>query len=630
MITQAQLLVGNFAVVGLFITAWMQVEFALSKYSRFWQAVTFGGAMGAAAIASMLLAVQNGTGGLFDLRFTVVAIASFFGGPLAGLIAAGLAAAYRLSLGGGPAIAGSITIGIAAATGWGVSLLTRNRMPALISVGILSLAVGILGPAISFAMTTSFAKFTALSGTIAFLNVASTALASVLIVRHRSVLGQRNLFYAALLQSPDYQYVKLPSGRFAAVNENVARHHGFTEPKAMLGKTDFDLTTPERAQTLFEKEQRILVSGLGFSNDEECLLDSSGARTWYSSSKVALHDPHGRIIGLAGVTHNITARKRMEAELADSRDQLSAVLGGIADGIAMFDKDGVLVYCNDRYRQFFPLTAALRRPGISFRELLEAAASKHEQKDIPVGQEALWIDRIVGSLKISGERQVTLNDDRCAHIKTSALPDGSALIVVSDITLLKQTEKNLLSMTEKLELLAATDGLTGIPNRRAFDITLEKELARNRRASTPLSLLLLDVDHFKAYNDHYGHQAGDEVLKSLARCLKDALKRPADFAARYGGEEFVVILPDTDEDGALFIADTFRSNLADLGIAHQASEQGRVTASVGMATLPPSAIYVDAMELIGRADAALYAAKEAGRDQTAGWKPAIHISKAAN
>ena len=186
-------------------------------------------------------------------------------------------------------------------------------------------------------------------------------------------------------------------------------------------------------------------------------------------------------------------------------------------------------------------------------------------------------------------------------------------------------------MTERLKLLATTDGLTGLVNRRAFDEALETEVSRSTRSGAPLSLLMIDVDRFKSYNDLYGHQAGDEVLKAVGQCLKAALKRPADLAARYGGEEFVAILPDTDEDGAFFIAESFREpdaflglrafreGLKTLAIPHQGSDKKVITASVGIAVTSRQDPIAPA-ELLHRADEALYTAKHAGRDRVTGWR----------
>lgn len=146
-------------------------------------------------------------------------------------------------------------------------------------------------------------------------------------------------------------------------------------------------------------------------------------------------------------------------------------------------------------------------------------------------------------------------------------------------------------------------------------------MLRMRRSQRPLSLLLVDVDRFKSYNDLYGHQVGDAALKTVGQCLQKAVRRPGDVAARYGGEEFAAILPDTDEDGAMFIADGFREDLRRLGVLHGGSDKGVLTASVGVATLhDDGSSSTDAGSLLRQADQALYRAKNTGRDRTIAWR----------
>ena len=158
----------------------------------------------------------------------------------------------------------------------------------------------------------------------------------------------------------------------------------------------------------------------------------------------------------------------------------------------------------------------------------------------------------------------------------------------------------------QLEALAMRDGLTGLGNRRAFEHRMAHEMDRVERYNYPLSLLMLDVDQFKEYNDSFGHQAGDLVLTTLARVL-EAEGRETDFSARYGGEEFAVLLPHTDSEGAVTMAERLRAAL------ETAAWNGRaVTASIGAATLTPA--MGDERSLISAADAALYAAKSAGRN----------------
>jgi len=168
----------------------------------------------------------------------------------------------------------------------------------------------------------------------------------------------------------------------------------------------------------------------------------------------------------------------------------------------------------------------------------------------------------------------------------------------------------------RLAALAATDGLTGLANRRQFDERLSEEWARARRDATPLSLLLIDVDHFKAFNDQYGHQAGDAALRTLGRILGEQARRPADLAARYGGEEFALLLPNTDATGSAEVGERLRNAVRDLGLLHALSLPSKiVTVSVGGASHVPAEVHTDQAALVAAADRALYAAKHSGRDR---------------
>ncbi|PRX30635.1 diguanylate cyclase (GGDEF)-like protein [Paraburkholderia sp. BL18I3N2] len=166
----------------------------------------------------------------------------------------------------------------------------------------------------------------------------------------------------------------------------------------------------------------------------------------------------------------------------------------------------------------------------------------------------------------------------------------------------------------KLQHLARTDALTGLSNRGAFDDTLQKEWQRANRSGRPLSLLFIDIDQFKAYNDYYGHQAGDEVLRAVAQCVGLCVLRSADQAARYGGEEFVVTLPDTDATGATNVAETIRRAVFDLNLEHVQSRYGRVTVSIGLVTSDGRVAH-DGATLVNMADSALYEAKSTGRNR---------------
>ena len=190
------------------------------------------------------------------------------------------------------------------------------------------------------------------------------------------------------------------------------------------------------------------------------------------------------------------------------------------------------------------------------------------------------------------------------------------LSIFKDITERKQMELELQSANKELQRLTVIDGLTQIANRRHFDSTIAVEWKRMTREKKDLSLIMCDVDFFKRYNDTYGHQMGDDCLKSIAECLMKSAKRPSDLVARYGGEEFAVILPNTGMEGASFVAEQIQQNISQMKIKHKGSEaDDHVTLSLGVASvkLPNNEKTPDA--LISMADMALYEAKAQGRNR---------------
>jgi diguanylate cyclase (GGDEF)-like protein len=164
------------------------------------------------------------------------------------------------------------------------------------------------------------------------------------------------------------------------------------------------------------------------------------------------------------------------------------------------------------------------------------------------------------------------------------------------------------------QLQALSDGLTGLANRRCFNATIERELRRAARNRRPLSLIMVDIDLFKDFNDHYGHPAGDACLRAISATLRSVLRRPGDMAARYGGEEFAILLPETDVAGALQIVGELQAAISMLAIPHGGSPLGVVTLSAGVACLSPERRAATSSSLIEEADAALSEAKAQGRN----------------
>lgn len=186
--------------------------------------------------------------------------------------------------------------------------------------------------------------------------------------------------------------------------------------------------------------------------------------------------------------------------------------------------------------------------------------------------------------------------------------------VVRDMSEYKRTEKELRALNEVILHLSITDGLTGISNRRYFDEVLMREVNRHSHTLAPLSVILLDVDYFKEYNDHYGHVAGDECLQKIGHALADIIERPGDLVARYGGEEFAFILPETSEEVCSALAEKIKKRIGSLMITHVFSpETGCITCSLGVLTIITPGL--TPREILNTVDLLLYNAKRAGRNR---------------
>lgn len=202
------------------------------------------------------------------------------------------------------------------------------------------------------------------------------------------------------------------------------------------------------------------------------------------------------------------------------------------------------------------------------------------------------------------------------HVLRNAAGEVEALVgFMFDISERKQTEQQLLQLQKQLEELSYQDGLTGVANRRMFDNRLQMEWSNAQRNSLPLSLILLDIDYFKQYNDHYGHVRGDDCLKSVGQALSGAAVRPRDLLARYGGEEFVLLLPETDAQAAAQVSERCRQLIRGQNIQHAHSQVAPLlTISLGVGTLIPGP-FDQPQAFLERVDRLLYKAKHQGRNQ---------------
>ncbi|MDK2954622.1 MAG: hypothetical protein PWQ57_118 [Desulfovibrionales bacterium] len=241
-------------------------------------------------------------------------------------------------------------------------------------------------------------------------------------------------------------------------------------------------------------------------------------------------------------------------------------------------------------------------PEMDGYEVLKRLKRNHRTRNIPV-------------IFVTSKNQL---EDEIRGLSLGAVDYISKPFYVPIVKARVKNHMELKRKTDLLERLALLDGLTGIPNRRKFDIHFKRELRRVARSGLPLSVIMADIDYFKGYNDHLGHGAGDDCLRLTARALSLQLKRPGDLAARYGGEEFSVVLPETDLQGALALAEAMRNAVAELKIEHPASPVGEyVTMSLGLAVAIP-AKDAEPAQLLAVADNQLYKSKQLGRNRVSG------------
>ncbi len=318
------------------------------------------------------------------------------------------------------------------------------------------------------------------------------------------------------------------------------------------------------------------------------------------------------------VTDLIRQQEALEAARQDalrSRQLLEAALEAMPIGIEIFDEEDRMVLRNQVLATLVPLPGDGSEIGQTFESILRRNLALGRIPDA-LGREEDWLrERLARRGRQDGPLLQRTGEDSWINTYETVTPAGYIVTARADVSDLMRKERELASANELLAELSATDGLTGIANRRRFDEALAQEWLRATRAGTSLSLLLIDIDHFKAYNDHYGHLAGDECLRCVAQILSDCLRRAGELVARYGGEEFALLLPGTELDDALALAQRCCERLREAAIDHDRSATERyLTLSIGAATISPLPSQRPEL-LITAADGALYRAKHAGRNR---------------
>jgi diguanylate cyclase (GGDEF)-like protein/PAS domain S-box-containing protein len=405
-----------------------------------------------------------------------------------------------------------------------------------------------------------------------------------------------------------------PDGRWLRVNRSVCEMLGYA-PDELLA-TDFQtITHPDDLGSDLEMARRVLAGDLAAYQMEKRYFRKDG-RTVHALLSVSLvRSATGDPLYFVSQIQDVSARKGAEDALRASEAKFRGTLDRLAEGVFLIDPvterfvDGnaaLLAMLGYTAAEFVALDPAAVVAGLTPKEYarhvrdVRAEIARTGRCDL---------GRMRYRRKDGGEIAV--------DVRVSLVPNGESVlhaVVVRDVTAELEAEERLLAYQAELEeanarlqALAVTDGLTGVRNRAALDERLADEFARSVRHGRPLSLVLLDVDHFKAFNDAYGHPAGDDVLRRVAGVLGRTV-RCTDLVARYGGEEFAVLLPDTELAGAMVLAERCRR-----AVAAEPWERRLVTVSIGVATVTGDTPTAD--DLVRRADEALYRSKQAGRNR---------------
>lgn len=336
----------------------------------------------------------------------------------------------------------------------------------------------------------------------------------------------------------------------------------------------------------------------------------------------------GALITLELLRRLLLLARALRASLQASnaaRERLVEIVDELPAGILLFDAQDRVELANRDFREVYGTLLGELKRGTSFEALLRLAVERGQVPEARRREEE-WIAQRMAAHRNPGAPLLRqLPNGRWRRIVEQRLPDGSLLSHSIDITELVEREQALQFLNSQLDTLngelaelSATDELTGLANRREFDRRLAEEFARAQRHQLPMALVLLDVDHFKAYNDAYGHPAGDACLRLVAGLLREVARRPSDLAARWGGEEFALLLPHDDGERALALAERLLARLAQVAMPHGRSNvAAHVTVSAGVAALSEQARWPDPAAMLAAADEALFAAKRAGRGRAA-------------
>ena len=411
---------------------------------------------------------------------------------------------------------------------------------------------------------------------------------------------------------------RFKDGAFLDINEGFATLFGVSREELLgEGKNHFSIWQDLKDRQVFleQLDKKRTCENVEFSFMRR---DGSAFYGMISARKILIND----VLHIVSVVRDVTERKEVEKALMESEEQYRSILNASPDNITITDLAGKILMASPAAKKMFGY--AVDFEGFSHMHLLDFIVPE-DQERAKKNLERMYESR----LNKPNEYRAVGKDLNIFHVEVNSEfvrnQNGQPIrmvFIIRDITERKRVEKQIQELLQELEIEKSnavkesiTDSLTGIFNRRYFDLALDTEFYRLKRSGRKLSLIMFDIDHFKKFNDTYGHLAGDDCLKSIGALMESIIHRATDVVSRYGGEEFVVILPETDLRGAVILAESIQKSVLDLKIPHETSEtENYVTVSLGVVSMYPNQL-VSPKQLISLADEALYRAKDQGRNR---------------
>ena len=438
---------------------------------------------------------------------------------------------------------------------------------------------------------------------------------------------------------------------YLGCNRAFAAHAGLASPDEIVGKTDFDLPWKEQAPDMRDDDQQVIATKSPKLGIEDYAIQPDGSQLWSRSNKIPLHDRDGNVIGLLGTSEDITERQLAEQEIELANEKLISWVNDLErrnqEANLMRQMGDLLQVSNEREEyytiikefvpQLFPDTSGALFIISNSKSSVDTVAVWGEelQSDRTFSPNECWAMRR-GQIYQGGSSKPGLN---CAHIKkpfhgryleVPMMASGELLGVFHieqrdeayPLESIQDLAHNLadhlslsfsnLKLRETLRTQSIRDALTGLFNRRYMEEALTREIPRAKRKKMPVGIIMLDIDHFKVFNDTYGHEAGDMVLREIGALLQSRI-RGEDITCRYGGEEFILILPEATKEVTVLRAEQIREAIKSMRVEYRRQPLGVISISLGVAIYPEHSSSVEG--ILKKADEALYVAKHNGRDR---------------